>query len=199
MERGMPGGGIMDLYDFIRVYERAKAAQQHELDAIRIPNPRLRHYTFFATLEGLRSDWRELEHGKDPGKHKPHRFFVREFRLMPEPHDYGPVIDVLDRAWAREIVDDLRAADKGFDRPGCIVGTRPPLAPFANVAKTACPACGVEAVVVGSYDQTRNSFEYDEWTITLSALCLRCAKVTGEIARRSECRRIPHLLAMRPW
>lgn len=189
----------MDLHDFIRVYEAARVGHAAELAKIGIPNPRLRHYTFFNTLEGLRKDWRELAPDQDPGKHKPHRFFVREYWLMPEPHDYGPVLGICDRVWAREIVDDLRAADKGFDRPGFCVGVRPPLSPLSAVAKLPCKACGSDALVIGCYDQTRNSFEYDEWTITLSALCLRCAKVTGEVARRAETQRIPHLLALRPW
>lgn len=189
----------MDLYDFIRVYENARVGHAAEIAKIAYPNPRLKYYTLFETLEGLRKDWRDLAPGQDPGKHKPHRFFVRDWHSPPGPFDFSPSIDVVDRAWAREIVDDLRAADTGFDRPGYCIGVRPPLAPLADIARTPCPSCGTEALVIGCYDQTRNSFEYDEWTITLSALCVRCAKVTGEVARRAATTRIHHLLAMRPW
>lgn len=192
MHEALTKEAVMDTNAFISLHEAAKTRHPIELKAISYPNPMLAHYTFFSVMEGLRKDWRDL--GKDPGKHKPHRFWVRSVVRNPEPHDSGDVILRCDRFWPREVLDDVREAERGYSinaRDAHVVGLPVPLGTLDDCLSQACPSCGKAGPVIGTYMQTRNSFEYDEWQFSLAVLCTRCASARP-FHRQSECRRFAH-------
>jgi hypothetical protein len=177
----------MDLHTFISLHEKAKTRNPAEIAAIPYPNPLLQHYTFFSVMEGLRKDWRELAPGKDPGKHKPHRFWARDI-LFTDGRDK---LLRCERYWPEEVVDDLRAAKAGISSPGYI-GTLPvPLRPLADATTSPCVLCKVPGPVIGTYLQVRNSIEYDEWQLSLAVLCAGCV-AARPIHRESACERFAH-------
>ncbi len=174
----------MDTTTFIALYEQAKRNRPAELSAIPYPNPLLSHYTFFSTLEGLRKDWRELGQGMDPGKHKPHRFWVRGLRRSGDQ-----AVTACDRFWPREVVDDLRAAEQSFATTAGR-GDRDilPLGALADAVTAPCPLCGGHGPMIGTYMQTCNSIGFDERQLSLAVLCAAC-NTARPVHRQSECRR----------
>lgn len=179
----------MDLHAFIALHEKAKTRHAGELAAIPYPNPLLRHYTFFSVMEGLRDDWRDLAPGKDPGKHEPHRFWVRDLLMT----DKGDKIVRCDRFWPREVVDDLRAAEIGALGPVVGQANKVPLGALAEAMAKPCAICAKPGPVIGTYWQSRNSIEFDEWTLSLAVLCAECV-TARPIHRESLCQRFAHIV-----
>lgn len=175
----------MEINAFIALYEEAKRRHAGEVAAIPYPNPLLAHHTFFSAVDGLRKDWRELAPDKDPGKYKPHRFWARNL-----VRDNGRVVRC-DRFWPREAVDDLRAAEQGFMSNGLVDEIEIPLGSLADAASHPCSSCAAPGPVIGTYMQTRNSIEFDEWQFSLAVLCASCVAARA-FHRQSECERFSH-------
>lgn len=182
----------MDTATFITLFEKAQRGRPAELAAIPYPNPLLAYYTFFSTLEGLRKDWRELGQGMDPGKHKPHRFWVRGLRRSGDQ-----TVVSCDRFWPREVVDDLRAAEQSIAIAGRGERDVVPLGALEDAITAACPLCGGHGPMIGTYMQTRNGIEYDEWQLSLAVLCAAC-NAARPVHRQSACRRFAHEIFARP-
>ncbi|HTK05499.1 MAG TPA: hypothetical protein VL500_07975 [Candidatus Eisenbacteria bacterium] len=179
----------MDLKTFIDLHEQAKTRHAGEVAAIPYPNPLLQHYTFFSVMEGLRKDWRELAPGKDPGKHRPHRFWVRDVLFS----DGGDRIIRCDRFWPEEVVDDLRNARVGALGPVVGQANKVPLGALADAMTRPCVLCKAPGPVIGTYMQTRNSIEFDEWQLSLAVLCAGCV-AARPIHRESACQRFAHIV-----
>ncbi|MEY4744238.1 MAG: hypothetical protein RL272_183 [Candidatus Parcubacteria bacterium] len=175
----------MDTTTFIALYERAKRKHPADVAEIPYPNPLLKYHTFFSTLEGLRQDWREVGKDKDPGKHRPHRFWVRDLRRS------GDRVVTCERFWPREVVDDLREAERGIPDAGGADPVTVPLGSLSDALVGACPTCASPGPLIGTYMQTRNSIEFDEWQFSLAVLCASC-NAARPIHRQSECRRFAH-------
>jgi len=183
----------MEQRTFIDLHETAKTRHPGEVATIPYPNPLLRHYTFFSVMEGLRQDWRDLAPGKDAGKHKPHRFWVRDVLLS----DKGDRVIRCDRFWPREIVDDLRNAEIGALGPVAGRSNPVPLGALADAMTRPCAICAKPGPVIGTYWQSRNSIEYDEWSLSLAVLCADCV-AARPIHRESACERFAHVVFALP-
>ncbi len=180
----------MDLNEFIALYEQAKLRRHGEVAAIPFRNPLLTHYTLFSTMEGLRKDWRDLAINSDPGKHKPHRFWVRN--LSPNTGEVARC----DRFWPRETVDDLHAAEQGFASNGLVDSIEVPLGDISEAMLQTCLTCATPGPVIGTYMQSRNSIEFDEWQLSLAVLCATCTAARA-FHRQSECSRFAHRIFLR--
>jgi hypothetical protein len=182
----------MSLHEFMQAFEQAKIAFPAERSKLPFRTRFTEGHTFYGTLVGLRHDWKD----PDPGKFQPHWFFVRDYATRPSPFHGGTEVAWCDRFWVKDVIDDAKAAEAGnpfwCGYPQNV--SRPvPLGTFADVKRETCPCCGTDGFVVGCYEQSRNSIEFDQWDVTVSVLCLDCRAVTRR-HWRSECRRSLELL-----
>lgn len=182
----------MSLPKFIQVYEQARRDFPAERAALPFRTPFVEGHMFFGTIVGLRQDWKD----PDPGKYQPHWFFVRDYATRRSPFCDGTELAWCDRFWVKEVLADAKAAETGIPSwsGDAQCDPRPvPLGTFADAKREPCPCCGADGFVIGCYEQSRNSIEFDQWDVSVSVLCLDCSTVTRRF-RRSECHRSPELL-----
>ncbi len=156
--------------------ETARRRMQSEIDDLNRRNNACKAAK--EALAGIRRSWRDW---LDPGKYGPAWFLVRDYELgFPRLYPISKPLPNVRRCepfFARELVDDLRNAERGLVQPYARPGEAPKPVPLGGLseAKTRdCPSCGSEALVVGCHQQTEDSPEGDAWMLRLYVLCPDC-------------------------
>jgi len=122
----------------------------------------------------------------DPGKYGIHVFFVRDYVLTPQPHGLPHAQDI-EKFWVAELANDPEEIKLGRKRRYVYAGESErvavPLGELSEVKREKCPDCANEGLVIGTYYQTYDSSEGDDWEKCLHVLCLNCLTATT-IARQ---------------